>query len=387
MKIALAVVGLSFAVDGYLQRQQVLNLLRELAEAEQKLRDFTDMEPRAGNLPFVERQQQERLERDAHEVSEAFIAELFDGEGRRFPHGHNHSSWQVHLTRTTPAVFAEASQPTEEEDSAPEWCRDLHRVVVSQDELARPTLSRAVRVKAHRALTDCGYVYLDNMFPAAKVEALRRAYLELRESSEAEQFIYPCQGVGRVEHMLPFRTPFNDSEPIYTDRRLLEILGDFLGEQIKMELMTVITSLPGSRDQRWHQGWRYLFHPEERLPPYAAVVTLPLTHVTPEMGPSEMCPGKKRRFYYGWRCDSYALRLGSTAGTVAIFDYKTLHRGPGNGAAVERPMVSMVFSKAFFLNTEAVINRGISLIQTLHQRRYWEQFFWHPPQREEQFRV
>jgi hypothetical protein len=43
--------------------------------------------------------------------------------------------------------------------------------------------------------------------------------------------------------------------------------------------------------------------------------------------------------------------------------------------------------QAFFLNTEAVINRGISLIQTLHQRRYWEQFFWHPPQREEQFRV
>ena len=116
-------------------------------------------------------------------------------------------------------------------------------------------------------------------------------------------------------------------------------------------------------------------------------MTLPLTDVTPEMGPSEMCPGKKRRFYYGWRCDSFGLRLGSTAGTVAIFDYKTLHRGPGNAATVERPMVSMVFSKAFFLNTEAIVNRGISLVQTIHQRRYWEQFFWHPPHREEQFRV
>lgn len=54
--------------------------------------------------------------------------------------------------------------------------------------------------------------------------------------------------------------------------RLMTVLGDFFShEQFKMELMTVITSPPGSGDQRWHQGWRYLFHPDERLPPFAAV--------------------------------------------------------------------------------------------------------------------
>ena len=52
----------------------------------------------------------------------------------------------------------------------------------------------------------------------------------------------------------------------------MTVLGDFFShEQFKMELMTVITSPPGSGDQRWHQGWRYLFHPDERLPPFAAV--------------------------------------------------------------------------------------------------------------------
>jgi len=35
--------------------------------------------------------------------------------------------------------------------------------------------------------------------------------------------------------------------------------------------MTVITSPPGSKDQRWHQGWRQLFHPQEITPPYALV--------------------------------------------------------------------------------------------------------------------
>ena len=43
--------------------------------------------------------------------------------------------------------------------------------------------------------------------------------------------------------------------------------------------------------------------------------------------------------------------------------------------------------KTFFLNTEAIINRGISLLQTLHQRRYWEQFTWHPRSVDDQFAV
>ena len=51
--------------------------------------------------------------------------------------------------------------------------------------------------------------------------------------------------------------------------------------------------------------------------------------VSPEMGPTEMCPGKKLRFYHGYRCQDH-LRMATTAGTIAIFDYKTLHRGPAN---------------------------------------------------------
>ena len=80
------------------------------------------------------------------------------------------------------------------------------------------------------------------------------------------------------------------------------------------------------------------------IPPLSPdqVVALPLTDVSPEMGPTEMCPGKKLRFYRGYRCQDH-LRMATTAGTIAIFDYKTLHRGPGNAHATkERAMVSMV---------------------------------------------
>ena len=120
-----------------------------------------------------------------------------------------------------------------------------------------------------------------------------------------------------------------------------------------MDLQTVINSPPGTGNQRWHQGWRYLFDPDERIPPFAVVVGLPLADCTHEMGPTEMCPAKKRRFYYGWRCNNFSIRLGSTAGTVVIFDYKLLHRGPGNEhLTAERPMISWVFSRHWFVNAE-----------------------------------
>jgi hypothetical protein len=41
------------------------------------------------------------------------------------------------------------------------------------------------------------------------------------------------------------------------------------------------------------------------------------------------------------------------------------------GGSLQRTAISnAVFFKTFFLNTDAIINHGISLLQTLHQRRY-----------------
>ena len=358
--------------------------------AERQWHRVAELQPRADNLPWQERLQRERKLREQHENSDEFINELFDNPWRRFPNGANLSEWEALLRTQTPSRFDAARVEGEEggdADKAPAFCHELHGVVISERELNEPVLSDAARARALRALTECGYVYLDNIIPKERVRRLREAYMAFRETDEAADFLYPCQGEGRVEHMLPFREPFNTSE-IYADPRLMTVLGDFFNqEQFKMELMTVITSPPGSGDQRWHQGWRYLFHPDERLPPFAAVVALPLADVSPEMGPTEMCPGKKLRFYRGYRCQDH-LRMATTEGTIAIFDYKTLHRGPGNAHPTkERAMVSMVFSKMFFLNTEAIINRGISLLQTLHQRRYWEQFTWHPRSVDDQFAV
>ncbi len=371
---------------------------------ERALSRFTAPGERSGNPPWQEAMHAARSRRDAWETSEAFEREMFGTPSRRFPHAYNLTDWEAHVHETTPSAY-------EAEDTASHFarCTRMDEVVIPSSELTVP-LSAAVRARALTALTECGYVVLDDLIAKDTVRRFREGYFALRDSAEGGDFRYPCQGQGRVEHMLPFAPPFNDSG-VFDDPRLLDIVGDFLREQFKLELMTVITSPPGSGDQRWHQGWRYLFHPDERLPPYALVATMPLVDVDIPMGPSQICPGRSEirpaaapapagrgprpraaraaelRLYYGWRCHEHMVSVGTTAGTLVLFDYKTLHRGPANRATSERPMVSMVFSKVFFLNAEAFVNRGISLLQTLHQRRYWELFFYHPTSRDEHFDV
>lgn len=79
--------------------------------------------------------------------------------------------------------------------------------------------------------------------------------------------------------------------------------------------------------------------------------------------------------------------MPTTLGDIVLFDYKTLHRGPANPTPQARPMMSLVFSKLFFLNMEPIVNRGVSLLQTVHQRRYWEQFYSHPDNSGDFFKV
>lgn len=298
-------------------------------------------------------------------------------------------AWQNHLDATTPRRWQEDVEKTDvrgEEESAIDCAADI---VVQHKTLAEETWSNGIALgRAVERLRECGVVYLDNLFSAAFVETLRQYYYDFIETEEASIFRYPCQGSGRIEHMMPFAPPFNVSETSpFGDHRLRDIISAFLGPPLKLELVTIINSQQGSGDQRWHQGWRYLFHEAERLPPYAVVVTIPLDDVTMAMGGTQFCPRKKMRFYHGWRCDDDYVQARTTKGTVVIFDYKTLHRGPGNLGIRDRPMISMVFSKSFFFNSEAYVNRGISNEASLHQRRYLEQWVWHPDDKAGFFKV
>ena len=288
------------------------------------------------------------------------------------------SNWTKYLNLNTPQIYKQQAAST----------IDCHsQAFIPHSDLYTLPI-HTITQRAKTIITECGFLYLDNLYNTSFVDSIYTSYSTFINNTNASQpFQYPCQGKGRIEHMMPFQQPWNTSHASpYASPLLQAIIKSILGEPYKLELMTIINSKSKSLDQRWHQGWRYLFQQTERLPPTALVVTLPLKDVTMAMGGTQFCPRKKLRFYHGYRCEE-PIQARTTKGTVVLFDYKTLHRGPGNDSEEDRPMVSMVFSKSWFVNVEAFVNRGITLKQTLHQRRFWEQWYWHPEKVMDYFQV
>jgi hypothetical protein len=285
------------------------------------------------------------------------------------------AGWKAHLDRTTPLAFQGRASLIN--------CSNVAEIGIN----SAAGWSVAKEERAVELLVECGFVQLNGFFSTKFLQEWREAFVRFRDTDkDAPLFRYPVQGKGRSEYLLPFREPFNSSL-LYSDERLHNVLSGLFLSRFKLELQTVINSHAGSGNQRWHQGFQYLFHPEERLPPFAVVVAVPLVDVSLAMGPTHICPRKTLRFYQGYSCPSSEIAFESRLGDMVIFNYKTLHRGPANLSSEDRPMISMVFSKLFFLNQEAITNRAVPLVQTLTQRRYWEQFFVHPEKSEEMWRV
>lgn len=277
-----------------------------------------------------------------------------------------------------------------EESDMQEYCNDAANIVFTPEDFENDREGTVAR--ATSGLRRCGFVYLDSLYDKKTIESWNEAYQSFMTSDSdtvlREQMRYPCQGKGRHEIMLPFREPFNSSA-IYGHPHLRSVLSHSFRGAYKMEVQTVITSPVGSGNQRWHQGWRYLFDPnEDRAPtPFSIIVGVVLDDLSEEMGPTEFCAGYNRRFYDGLRCPQRPVAAAMSKGGAYLFDYSVLHRGPGNHDPIgrDRPVLMLAFSRNWFFNGGALVNRGRPLLQTVHQRRYWEQWSAHPDDPEQYF--
>ena len=152
-----------------------------------------------------------------------------------------------------------------------DFCNDGKNVVVSKSDLLKDPVGSVIL--AQESIRRCGFVYLDSLIDKAIVAKWNKSFQNFmkRENGDGGDWRYPCQGVGRSEVMLPFESPFNETS-MYGNPHLRSILAHSFKGTFKMELQTVITSTPGSGNQRWHQGWRYLFDPLEHRPKHSYAI-------------------------------------------------------------------------------------------------------------------
>jgi len=178
-------------------------------------------------------------------------------------------NWTTHLNHHTPKAWQQPPPPPPpplgqdllDQDLLDQDLLDCyHDTVISHHDLTHMPPHLLVQ-RASLLLRECGVVYLDNLYSTQFVDHLFASYTRfLRNTSYAKLFRYPCQGQGRVEHMMPFEPPFNTTPSLlqapYSHPLLLSIVERFLQNPYKLELMTVIDSRANSSNQRWHQGWR-----------------------------------------------------------------------------------------------------------------------------------
>mmetsp|Transcript_18779 Transcript_18779/g.24540 ORF Transcript_18779/g.24540 Transcript_18779/m.24540 type:complete len:259 (+) Transcript_18779:1504-2280(+) len=158
------------------------------------------------------------------------------------------NEWNAYLRLNTPSRYEQGKGQV----NLTTHCRNFNNVVIPQAQLSSEEsfIKNNVTARAREALKECGFVYLDNLFDRSYLGKIKTAYDKVRgDKDDMETFRYPCQGDKRVEVMLPFREPFNDTR-LYGDYRIRSIVGAFLDAEFKLELMTVIDSPPGSGNQR-----------------------------------------------------------------------------------------------------------------------------------------
>jgi hypothetical protein len=160
-----------------------------------------------------------------------------------------------------------------------------------------------------------------------------------------------CRGRVDVRHPFLANAPFNDAR-LVANPTLEALLDGVLGPH-KLAFMGIVQSLPGAEAQGWHMDGDHLFTPWQ-LPPHAVTVFVYLADLAEEQGIPEFITGSHLQEQYQLLqqgVEAVPIYFRPRAGSITVFDYRTVHRGTPNVSQGDRPLLYMVYSKPWFQDT------------------------------------
>eukprot|EP00730_Choanoeca_flexa_P000832 TRINITY_DN10355_c0_g2_i1.p2 TRINITY_DN10355_c0_g2~~TRINITY_DN10355_c0_g2_i1.p2 ORF type:complete len:275 (+),score=47.35 TRINITY_DN10355_c0_g2_i1:3501-4325(+) len=181
------------------------------------------------------------------------------------------------------------------------------------------------------------------------LNALGVEYRQQQEPFSYKEAASRCRGRIDVRHPDLQRSPFTNSS-VAQQPVLKGLLDVILGEDHVQLFSGVVQSLPGAETQGWHMDGDHLFQPWQ-LPPHAVTVFFNLTDLAEEQGIPEFLPGSQlfeqyKQLQVG--AEMTPVSFKPTAGSITVFDYRTVHRGMANLSKEPRPLLYMVFAKPWF---------------------------------------
>ena len=246
-----------------------------------------------------------------------------------------------------------------------------------------------------RTIERDGLAVFPKLFPLPLLRRIRAEVLRRHESGELRRRGLVRDIAGRCTSILPFAGPFLDVR-LYANPALSKILPTLLGPDYRLSSLEAVIAESGAAAQyqhidgplRWGDGL-------SKLPPYALALATPLCDVDEENGPTAIWPGSHRAA--GPRLPSERAiskrypqrRMTGRFGFSYLYDYRTFHRGTPNHSGEARPLLMLVFTRAWYrdpnlqdVSTGLVIStraldkiparhRDLFLLAPAAQREHW----------------
>ena len=163
-------------------------------------------------------------------------------------------------------------------------------------------------------------------------------------------------GHNRRAFSLNVRASFNDTK-IYANQNVYPLIEDMLGEHLIIGSYGSVVSMPKSNNQHVHYDHPRLFLDADleslggNLPPYAIHLFIPLVEVNENNGRTRIWPGShhlpssKKDLLIK---EGESVESNLNVGDCLILDYRTLHAGIGNNSSQIRPLIYVIYQRAWF---------------------------------------
>jgi hypothetical protein len=194
-----------------------------------------------------------------------------------------------------------------------------------------------------------GFVIFDSVLEESLVERLRKALLQ-----RIDDYVVTVAGRQQTRYHLPLRLaePFID-DMVITNPLVMPTLVETLGDDLAISYFGSDTAAPGSTYQDVHADGRPLF-PElpVNLATYGVVVNFPLVDFHEDNGPLEIWPNASHQLAGIDARVASAIAAGTPvfapAGSLIMRDLRLWHRGTPNRTTELRPLISVVYSRAWY---------------------------------------
>lgn len=211
--------------------------------------------------------------------------------------------------------------------------------------------------KALSALSRDGVVRLDGLFNKPLLRRIAATVRGLERAGALDRRVVR-DIAGRRTSLLPFAGPFLERS-FYANPRLLRLVDGMLGASARIGSLEVVWSRSGAARQYQHIDGPLRLDGRgpgrAELPAYALALATPLCDVDEENGPTAVWPGSHRAAL-GRRLPSEAAirrryreaRMTGRFGFSYLYDYRTFHCGLPNHSAEDRPLLMLVFTRAWY---------------------------------------